>query len=110
MDPFLFILFVTDYPKCLKHPDIFIYADDTSQDVSHKSIAVIEQRLHEYLLISMKWMENNKLTMNLKKTQCMLIGTAQKLSKCRKLCIKVGDIVLETVRFAKLLGVRSINV
>ena len=50
-------------------------------------------------------MERNKLTMNLKKTQCMLIGTAQKLSKVRKICIKVGDIVLETVTSSKLLVV-----
>ena len=54
----------------------------------------------------MKWMENNKLTMDLTKTQCMLIGTTQKLSKCSKMCIKVVNIVLDTVRFAKLLGVR----
>ena len=106
LGPLFFILFVNDYPKCLKHSNVSVYADDTSQDVSHSSIDVIEQRLYEDLLNSMRWMENNKLTMNLKKTQCMLIGTTQRLSKCRKLCIKVGDIVLETVRSAKLLGVQ----
>lgn len=35
----------------------------------------------------------------------MLIGTKQKLSKCTKLYIKVGDVVLNTVEKAKLLGV-----
>ena len=105
LGPLFFILFVNDYPKCLKHSNVTIYADDTTQDISHKLIDVIEQKLHENLLNSLQWMERNKLTMNLKKTQCMLIGTAQKLSKVRKICIKVGDIVLETVTSSKLLGV-----
>ena len=107
LGPLFFILSVNDYPKCLKHSNVTIYADDTTQDISHKSIDVIEQKLHEDLLNSMQWMERNKLTMNLKKTQCMLIGTAQKLSQFRKICIKVGDIVLETVTSSKLLGVHK---
>lgn len=103
--PLFFILFVNDYLKCLKHSNVNIYADYTTQDVSHKSTDVIEQKLYGDLLYSVKWMNSNKLTMNLEKTQCMLIGTKQKLSKCRKLYIKVGDVVLNTVKKAKLLGV-----
>lgn len=105
LGPLFFILFVNDYPKCFKHSNVNIYADDTTQDVSHKSIDVIEQKLYEDLLCSVNWMNRNKLTMNLEKTQCMLIGTKQKLSKCKKLYIKVGDVVLNTVEKAKLLGV-----
>ena len=105
LGPLFFILFVNDYPKCLKHSTVTIYADDTTQDVSDKSIDVIEKKLHEDLLNSMNWMSRNKLTMNLKKTQCMLIGTSQNLSKCRKLCVKVGDVLIENVKCAKLLGV-----
>ena len=88
LGPLFFILFVNDYPKCLKHSNVTIYADDTTQDISHKSIDVIEQKLHEDLLNSMQLMERNKLTMILKKTQCMLIGAAQKLSKVRKYVLK----------------------
>ena len=104
LGPLFFILFVNDYPKCLKHSTVTIYADDTTQDVSDKSIDVIEKKLHKDLLNSMNWMSRNKLTMNLKKTQCMLIGTSQKLSKCRKLCVKVGDVLIENVQRAKLTG------
>ena len=87
--PFFLILFVNDFPKCLKHSTVTIYADYTTQDVSYKSIEVIEKKLHEDLLNSMNWMSRNKLTMDLKKTQCMLIENSRKLSKCRKLCVKV---------------------
>jgi hypothetical protein len=67
-------LFVNDYPKCLAHSHATIYADDTSQDVSDKSIDTIEYKLKEDLFNSMQWMKKrNKLTMNLKKTQCIYV-------------------------------------
>jgi hypothetical protein len=103
LEPLLFILFVNDYPKCLTHSHATIYADDTSQDVSNKSIDTIEYKLKEDLFNSMQWMKRNKVTMNLKKTQCMLIGTKQRLVKCRKICIEINNVVLETVDVAKTL-------
>lgn len=45
-------------------------------------------------------MNNSRL-----KTHCMLIGTKPKTSKCRKLYIKVDDVVLNSVEKAKLLEV-----
>jgi hypothetical protein len=44
-----------------------IYADDTSQDVTDKSVDIIETKLICDLKSSMNWMNENKLTMNLKK-------------------------------------------
>ena len=67
LGPLLFILYVNDYPKCLTYSHATIYADDTSQDVSDKSIDTIEYKLKEDLVNSMQWMKRNKLTMNLKK-------------------------------------------
>jgi hypothetical protein len=37
--------------------------------------------------------------------ECMLIETKQRLVKCRKICIEINNVVLETVDVAKLLGV-----
>ena len=65
LGPLFFILFVNDYPECLQYSEAHMYADDTTQDVSGKSIDVIETKLRADLLNSMKWMEKNKLTMNL---------------------------------------------
>jgi hypothetical protein len=71
LGPLFFILFVNDYPICLTPSTVNIYADDTTQDVADKSVDVIERKLKD----SIEWMQKNKLTINLKKTQCMLIGT-----------------------------------
>lgn len=105
LGPLFFILFVNDYPKCLKYCNTTIYADDTSTDVCDKSIDVIEFKLTQDLYNSIQWMNQNKLTMNLKKTQCMVIGTSQRLSKVNNICIKIDDVTLENVKDAKLLGV-----
>ena len=72
LGPLFFILFVNDYPDCLEYSHATIYADDTSQDVCDKSVDVIVEKLTADLFNSLKWMERNKLTMNLKKTQYML--------------------------------------
>jgi hypothetical protein len=89
----------------LKYSNVTIYADDTSQDVTDTYVDIIETKLICYLKSSMNWMNENKLTMNLKKTQCMLVGTKQRLSKCRKINIRIENIILETVEEFKLVGV-----
>ena len=38
-------------------------------------------------------------------TQCMLVGSKQRLSKCRKINIRIKNVILETVEVSKLLGV-----
>jgi hypothetical protein len=40
-----FILFVNDYPRCLKYSNVTIYADDTSQDITDKSVDIMETKL-----------------------------------------------------------------
>jgi hypothetical protein len=52
----------------LKYSNVTIYADDTSQDVTDTSVDIIETKLICDLKSSMNWMNENKLTMNLKKT------------------------------------------
>ena len=44
LGPLFFILYINDYSKCLKHSSVTMYADDTSQDVSDKSIDTVEKK------------------------------------------------------------------
>jgi hypothetical protein len=84
LGPLFFILYKNDYPKCLKHSSITMYADDTSQDVSDKSVDVIESKLQEDFKLCAEWMLRNKLSINIQKTKCMLIGTTQWPLKSKK--------------------------
>ena len=103
-----FILFVNDYPRCLKYSNVTIYADDTSQDVTDKSVDIIETKLICDLKSSMNLMNENKLTMNLKKTQCIHVCWLEQNKDCQnveKFIIRIENAILETVEVPKLLGV-----
>lgn len=105
LGPLFFILHVNDFPKCLKHSNVIMYADDTSLSTDGKTVECVEEKLFEDFLCTIQWMKDNKLSLNLDKTQCMLIGSAQKLARSSPLKIKVNDIVIQNVQSAKLLGV-----
>jgi hypothetical protein len=81
-----------------------MYAHDTSQDVSDKSVDVIESKLQEKFKLCAEWMLRNKLSINIQKTLCMLIGTTQRLLKCRNLNIDFNGVRIEFVKQAQLLG------
>jgi hypothetical protein len=57
-----------------------MYVDDTSQDLTEKSVESIESKMCEDLQRSIVWITENKVSINLSKLQCMLVGSAQKLS------------------------------
>lgn len=76
--------------------------------ISDKSIDVIEYKLHRDLINTLEWMNKIKLTINLKKTQCMVISTEQRLRNCREIYLyKLRVLSLKNcnVLCAKLLGV-----
>jgi hypothetical protein len=72
LGPLFFMLYVNDYPNCLQHSAAHMYADDTTQDLSDKSIDVIENKLLCDLKNTLEWMDKNKLTIILQLT-CMLM-------------------------------------
>ena len=56
-----------------------MYADDTSISFLSNSIPDINQKVNSDLLCSKTWMESNKLSLNITKTQTILIGGRKKL-------------------------------
>lgn len=75
-----------------------MYADDLSQDVSEKSVGVIEKKLQEDLKLSTEWMIKNKLSINRQKTQSMVIGTSIRLQNCKNLNTSVSCVQIEFVK------------
>ena len=81
--PLLFILFYNDFPSCLIHSDVIVYADDTVIFVPGKDLAIIEARLSADMQRIHEWCTDNELILNLSKgkTESMLFGTSKRLSK-----------------------------
>ena len=69
LGPSLFILYINDLPSCLQFSQILMYADDTVIYVSCNSISEIEMQLSLDLVNVSYWLKENKLFLNLKKTE-----------------------------------------
>ena len=57
-----------------------MYADDTPLTYADKNVNIIQSCLNEDLLNISKWLIANKLTLNMSKTDFLLIGSRQKLN------------------------------
>ena len=53
---------------------LILYADDNAILFSHKNPHVISQKLGNTLDMCSKWLVDNKLSLHLGKTECVLFG------------------------------------
>ena len=77
--PLLFLVYLNDLHLSLNHSEANMYADDTSISFSSNLIPVINQKVNSDLLCLKTWMESSKLSLNVTKTQTILIGGRKKL-------------------------------
>ena len=86
LGPLLFIIFFNTFEECLKNSETLQYADDTVIYTAHKDISQLSNLLNEDLISISNYFYENELLANLKKgkTESMLFGTNQRLSKTPK--------------------------
>ena len=83
-----------------------MFADDTNISTCGKSVTEIQEHLNHDLENIHQWLLANKLTLNKKKTEYMIIGSRQKLSKITiEPEIRIGETAIKRVRNSKTLGV-----
>jgi hypothetical protein len=79
LGPLLFLLYINDLPNCLSHSQPRMFADDTHLTYADNDIAKIELNLTNDLQSIREWLIVNKLTLNMSKTEFMVIGSRQRL-------------------------------
>ena len=79
LGPLLFLLYINDLPNCLSHSQPRMFADDTHLTYADNDIAKIELNLTNDLESIREWLIVNKLTLNMSKTEFMVIGSRQRL-------------------------------
>ena len=80
LGPLFFLLYVNDLPQCLNKTKPCLFADDTNLTASGDSITDVEIAANSDLENLRKWLIANKLSLNVAKTEFMLIGSKQKIS------------------------------
>ena len=82
-----------------------MYADDTHLTYSNGNIHSIQSSLNEDLLNINGWLTANKLTLNMTKTEFMLIGSRQKLNNLPSLpFLNINNVPIKHSQCSKSLG------
>ena len=111
LGPLLFVLYVSKLFQILEShlPDAHAFADDNQLYVSFKPDSTIDQiaavTAMESCIDDIKnWMLNDKLKLNDSKTEFLIIGTRQQLSKVNFNTLRVGDAYITPSNEIKNLG------
>ena len=70
-----FLLYSNDLPLSLNYSEMNMYADDTSISFSSASIPTINESVNSDHVYLKTWLESSKLSLNVAKTQNLLIGS-----------------------------------
>ena len=89
LGPLLFLIYISDFPLVLKHVTPSISADDTQMAISSCKILELQNQLAEDIENVIQWMTDNKLSLNVLKTD-IIVGTRSKMRDLEEtLCITV---------------------
>ena len=103
LGPLLFLLYVNDMPSSVTC-DLMLYADDSALIVAGRNVCEIEQRLSQEMISLSTWLESNKLSLHLGKTESILFATKRKLKRISKMNIVCNDVNIEGKESVKYLG------
>ena len=113
LGPLLFLIYINDLPQAVQNSTVSMYADDTSLCYQSSDINQLNEAINYDLKQLDSWLQGNKLSLNVAKTNPMLVSTKQKhnILKGRNedLHWKIRDNRLEIIQKTKYLGVQIDN-
>lgn len=81
LGPLLFLLFINDIIHLKLHGKIVLFADDAALSYGSTDLAELNRMMSEDIATLSEWFQSNKLTLNLKKSKCMVIHPKQESKK-----------------------------
>lgn len=79
LGPLLFLIYINDLPNCLYHAIPRMFADDTSISYATDSAEELQNVINSELKSLNDWLIANKLSLNIVKTEFMVIGSGQRI-------------------------------
>ena len=109
LGPLLFIIYINVLPICVERCQVTMYIDDTSISFSTRSVNDLNMTMNKELDSLRQWLQSNKLSLNVLKTQTMVIGSCSNLKNIStKLveppCFSIGGSEVEMVGNVKCIG------
>ena len=78
LGPLLFLIYINDLPNCSENLNFKIFADDTNVFASANNLKKIENIMNSELTKIKEWCDINKLSINMGKTNFMIVKSARK--------------------------------
>ena len=84
---------------------LILYADDSAFLVSGRDVGLIEERLGNELSFLNRWLVDNKPSIHLGKTECILFGTKSRLRIKSEMKVTCGETKVTAKTSVRYLGV-----
>ena len=72
-------MYINDLPNCLQNASSRMFADDTNIRLTAKTLTELKLEINPELSNLNRWLKANKLSLNVAKTELMIIGSRQRL-------------------------------
>ena len=110
LEPLLFLLYINDLPFALKTAKATMYADGTGISFSSDKSEELDLVINKELSCIERWLQGNKLSLIVVKTQAMIIGSKPKIKKQKNNpstlpSFRVGGEEIDLINETKYLGV-----
>ena len=104
LGPLLFIIYVNNFPNCLKNGTSLSFADDTSILINgNNATSIFEKGNHELHNVD-NWLIANKLSLNAGKTKCVYFRTVNSKPPPCALNLVIRNKPIERVSSIRVLG------
>ena len=77
LGPLLFLIYINDLPNVSKYLSFFLYADDTNIYFKRHDLIQLQEILNRELKKVRKWLDANRLSLNIDKTNFVLFRSPQ---------------------------------
>ena len=103
LGPLLFLIYVNDMVISVSCK-LALYADDSALIFSHRDSTVIADTLTRELGSCSQWLLDNKLSLHVGKTECLIFGSTKRLSKVNDFYVDCNGSPIKRVNTVKYLG------
>ena len=104
LGPQLFLIYINDMNLSI-NCRLSLYADDSALLFSGKNPDVIAERLSVELSTCKRWLVDNKLSLHVGKTECLLFGSRRRLKSVENFRVFCDGTAVQRVTTVKYLGI-----